>query len=149
MSVKVILSRKNEFLNRLRPYKVLIDGVQAGKITNGKVEEFEVSVVNQTVECKVDWCYSNKYTIDAQDGDTVYLRVKSGMKGFWFIYPLFIIYLILSFAMPNLRERLGENITWIRLVTVGIPMLYFIYYLTIGRRNYLSLEKDSTNVFAS
>ncbi len=85
-------------------------------ISNGQVEELEVSIVNETIECKVDWCYPSKYAIGAKDWHMIYLRVKSGMKGFWFIYPLIFIYLIFSFAMPGLQERLWVNLLLIRLV---------------------------------
>ena len=136
-------------MNRLRPYKVLVDGVQIGKIANGKMEEFDVSFMNQAIERKVDWCFSNKYLIEGKEGDTICLRVKTGMTGFWIIYPLLIIFFIIPFVFHNFRETTGENIIWIRLVCLGIPMLYFIYYLTIGRRKYLLPEKDSTHVFAS
>jgi hypothetical protein len=148
MPTKLVLNRKSEWLNRARPYKVIIDGEQVGKISSGKVEEFELSQINQTVECKVDWCYSNKYELTAADGDTVYLQVKSGMKAFWIIYVLLLGYIIVSFIAPGFINSLGNVGMVIRAIVLGIPFFYLAYYLTLGRRNYLSLEKDPTNVFA-
>ena len=149
MALKIVLTRKNEWMNRLRPYKILVDGELAGKIENGKVAEFEVATVAHAVECKVDWCYSNKYEFKATDGDTVYLQVKSGMKGFWIVYVILITMIVLNLAVHNQRQLLGETAYHLRMLLFLVPVLYFIYYLTIGRHKYLLLEKDRTNVFAT
>lgn len=148
MSVKLVLSRKSEWMNRLRPYKVLIDGQQIGTIGNGKVEEFEIPAISHSIECKVDWCFSNRYELQANDGEMVYLQVKSGMKAFWLLYVVLIIFLVSSFLMPQVWKDLGEKGEWIRRAIVLIPIVYMGYYLTIGRRQYLKLEKDTSNVFA-
>ncbi len=149
MATKLVLSRKSEWLNRARPFKILIDGELVGTITSGKVEEFELSQINQTIECKVDWCYSNKYEFSAADGDIVYLQVKSGMKAFWVVYVLLLGYIAISFIVPGFISTLGDVGIAIRLIVLGIPLFYLVYSLTIGRRNYLSLEKYSTNVPAN
>lgn len=149
MAIKIVLTRKNEWMNRLRPYKILVDGELVGKIENGKVEELEVATVAHAIECKVDWCYSNKYELKTTDGDTIYLRVKSGMKGFWIVYVVLFTMIIVNLAIPNQRQLLGETGYRLRMLFFLVPILYYIYYLTMGRRKYLLLEKDSTNVFAS
>jgi hypothetical protein len=147
--MKLVLSRKNEWINRMRPFKVLIDGEEVGKIENGKVEEYELSQINQTVECKINWCYSNKYQITAADGEVIYLQVKNGMKGFWVLYALLFVFIIFNFISPNPREAFNGYGVWIRVAVPLIVFIYFFYYLTIGRRKYLSLEKDKNNVFAN
>lgn len=149
MSVKLVLSRKSAWLNRARPFKVLVDGEPVGKIGNGKVEEFELSQINQTVECKVDWCYSNKYEITSAEGDIIYLQVKNGMKGFWILYAIIMITFLTNLIAPRFFASMGAAGSWIKMAVFGSVLLYFIYYLTIGRRKYLSLEKDKDNVFAS
>ena len=40
---KIIITRSAEWMNRLRPYTILIDGVQAGFVKNGSSEEFTIS----------------------------------------------------------------------------------------------------------
>jgi hypothetical protein len=59
------------------------------------------------------------------------------------------VFLIFTFITPTISQSFGGYGTWIRIIVPVIVFIYFFYYLTIGRRKYLSLEKDKTNVFVN
>jgi len=149
MLAKIILSRKNEFMNRTRAYKVLIDGEVYGKISNGKTEEYDLVGGSHTIECKIDWCSSEVYQIEAGEDDTIYLQVKSGMKYFIPLYIIFLLWLVSGIFIRNKREILGAAHPYIQWVVLGIPFLYMVYYFTIARNRYLIIDKDKNSVFAS
>jgi hypothetical protein len=80
---RIILERKSQYLNRLKSYRVLINGKeQEKKISNGSSEEFETTDGTNVITCKVNWCSSNDFSFDVKPGETVYLKVASGMKYF-------------------------------------------------------------------
>ncbi|WP_315816908.1 hypothetical protein [Paraflavitalea speifideaquila] len=55
---KIILTRKGEWLNRARSYKVLIDEQKTGIIKNDGTEEYVVEPGKHSIRCTIDWCSS-------------------------------------------------------------------------------------------
>lgn len=144
---KVIVSRSLEWMNKLRAYKVVINGTEAGSLKNGASEEFAVQPGANSIQCKVDWCSSQPFTVDVKEGETVYLRVRSGMTLYW---PFFIAILAGVFLVFYYRGH-ADKPSWVTPVSfvLLIPgILYTLYYTTLGRKKYLLLGKDTKNVFA-
>ena len=144
---KIILSRPSQLMNRIRGYKVLINGQQVGVIKNGATEEYVVEPGNNSIECKLDWCGSRSLPVNLQAGETIYLKVSSGMKLYYFIILLLAGEVFLSFYYQGKPDKPS----WVNPVIIGslgIIIVYFLYYLTIGRKDYLIVEKDTKNVFA-
>ena len=145
---KIILSRPAEWMNRIRSYKVFINGQQVGVIRSGATEEYLVEPGNVSVECKISWCSSRTLTVPVGSGETAYLKVSNGMKLYYFIVLLLAGEVFLSFYYRNKPDKPS----WVDPVTTGLIIVvigYLLYYLTIGRKKYLLLEKDTKNVFAS
>ena len=143
---RIILERKSELMNRLKGYRVIINGAeQDKKISNGSSEEYAATGGSTEVVCKVNWCSSNSFLVDVKPGETVYLKVASGMKYFWIMY---------AFLMFTLLGRVifkKQMTTELSIVMIGIAlavMCYFLFYITIGRKQYLKIVKDDNNIFA-
>lgn len=145
---KIILNRKGEWVNRARVFKVYIDGTEVGRIRNGSAEEFTVSPGEHVVECKVDWCSSQTFTVQLQQDEKAYLKVQNGMK----YYLLLFIPLVGSLLMNILWRQSGTvKPGWmfpLQLLLIVPALCYIGYYLTLGRKHYLLLEADKHNVFA-
>lgn len=144
---KVILSRPTQWMNRLRGYRIFINGEKIATIKNGASEDILVKPGTNSIECKLDWCGSRPFVIDIKEGETVYLRVRSGMKLFW----LFYIALIVGVIMNVFYRRNPDRPQWVFPVTLILilpALLYLLYYTTIGRKDYLVVEKDTKNIFA-
>ncbi len=144
---RIILERKSQFLNRLKGYKVMINGLEQGVIRNGKTEEYEMPAGPNEITCRVNWCRSNSFMVDVKAGEAVYLKVGSGMKYFWPVYILVLIVLLLRFARFTFTAY-QQEVHIASLVILGLACLYYLYYLTIGRNNYLCIGPDTKNVFA-
>ena len=114
---------------------------------NGATEEYRVNSGSSTVECKIDWCGSKSFTVDLQKDETAYLKVRSGMK----FYFLFVMLLAVGvFLIFFYRSNPGKP-SWVSPASLFLIIpaaLYSLYYLTIGRKDYLVVEKDTKNVFA-
>ena len=144
---KIILSRSSQWMNRFRSYQVLINGKQVGLIKNGGSEEFTVDAGNTSVECKLAWYGSRPFSMTLKDGETAYLRVKSGMK--WYL-PLVLIMAVgvgLIFYYRGNPDK-PAWVSTVSLVCIIPALLYSLYYLFFGRKDYLVLEKDTNNIFA-
>jgi hypothetical protein len=144
---KIILSRPSQWMNRIRGYKVLINGQQIGVIKNGATEEYTIEPGANTIECKLDWCASRTVPLTIQPGETVYMKVSSGMKLYYYMVLLLAGEIGLNFYYRSNRDKPS----WFQPVTIGliaIVLAYLLYYLTIGRKDYLIVEKDTKNVFA-
>lgn len=143
---RVILERKSEWMNRLKGYKVEINGTaQEKKIMNGNSEEYEVPGGTNTITCKVNWCGSNTYSFDVKPGETVYLKVATGMKYFWIAYAVLMLSL---FGRIFLKELHNPQVNIAFIVISIFVLLYFLFYLTVGRNKSLEIKEDKDNIFA-
>ena len=143
---RIILERKNQWMNRLKGYKVEINGAeQDKKITNGSSEEYEAPGGTNVVVCKVNWCSSNSLSFDIKSGETVYLKVASGIKYFWVVYGFLMLALL---GRTLFKRQMTPQLNVVMVSVSIVVMLYFLYYLTIGRKQYLKIEKDTNNIFA-
>ena len=144
---KIILERESQFMNRLKSYKVFINDTQQNTIGNGKTEEYQVPAGQNKIVCKVNWCSSNELAISVNPGEKVFLKVSSGVRFFWPVYTILMI-AILTRVFINRKQEMGGMINIISLFIISLSALYYLYYITIGRKSYLDLEVDVNNIFS-
>ncbi|HSU26781.1 MAG TPA: hypothetical protein VLJ68_00245 [Chitinophagaceae bacterium] len=145
---KIIVRRKGEWMNRLKSYKVSIDGNIAGSVSNGNAEEFAVEPGLHKIRCKVNWCGSEELSIDLREGEKAYLEVKSGMK-YYYVLAIPVLAVILYKLYLKIAGIKAPDYIYYAILVLAIPVFaYLIYYLTAGRNKYLSLGKDSGGLFA-
>jgi len=147
MSAKIIISRKSEWLNRMRPYKVMVDETEAGIVKNDSSEEFIVADGVHQVYLKCGFYRSETITLNVSEQNKTYLLVKSSMKYFWPLYILLIAGILINLFF---RESKVNGPAWlpvVQSVLVAPCLLYFLYYLTLGRKKYLELSVDKDNIF--
>lgn len=145
---KIILNRKSEWMNRARGYKVLIDGEEKGAIKHGSADEYIVPAGSHTLECKVNWMKSNTYAVSVNDSDIKYLKVRIGMKYYTPVYVLLLIFVFIPFIANKAAMPISPGFEAVRVGLMVLIILYFVYYLTLGRHKYLVIEDDKDSVFA-
>jgi hypothetical protein len=145
---KIIITRKSEWLNRLRGYRVFIDGNESGKVGNGSSEEFVTDAGLHKVQCKVSWYGSREFEVETKPGEISYLLVKSGMKYFWIFYILLIGGLGFNLFYRFTHIKRPDYAQNVELALVLPAILYLLYYLSFARKDYLVLSKDTKNIFA-
>ncbi len=128
------LKRTNEYNNRMRDYKIFIDGQQVGTIANGETKDFPTTVGQHTVTAKIDWCSSPELLIELKENQTSNLKV-GGFKYGKILMPVGLGLIVLHFILSKFADF---DYT---IFLVAPLFLLMVYYLTIGRKKYLTLEE--------
>lgn len=64
----IIIKRdKKGYADKLRAYKVLLDGAEIGDIRQGESKDFSAHDGKHTLQLKIDWCSSAPVTFDLAD----------------------------------------------------------------------------------
>lgn len=134
-------------MNRARGIKVFIDGIEVGKITNGGTEEYLVKPGVHTMQCKVDWCSSPETDFAVNSDESKFMEVRSGMQYFGIGYILILVSLASELLFKLAHIPRPEYLASIRVAIVIPVILYLVYYLSMGRKNYLKLQEDKNNIF--
>jgi len=127
------IKRTNDYVNMLRDYHLFIDGQKIGTIGNDQIKEFDIPIGQHSLIAKIDWCSSPDFSFETNGKDSKILLL-GGIRNWRWIMPLSSIFVLLSLLLKNVSY-------YISTVLVLIPFLYFLYYLTIGRKNYLTIKE--------
>ena len=132
------IERTNEILNRARNYKIFIDGQQVGTIASGETKDFSTTVGKHIINAKIDWCSSPEISIDVKENQTKILKVRGFKNGQW-LMPIGLGLFVLHFILSKFTDFKYT-------IILGAPIfLLLVYYLTIGRKKYLSLDIINEN----
>jgi hypothetical protein len=74
------LKRDSGFTDRLRAYKVILNGNAIGEIKNGEEREFNVASGRHQLYLKIDWCRSNIIDFETH-GNLVEFECGSNLRG--------------------------------------------------------------------
>jgi len=72
------LERVSKYADRLRAYRLLIDGDEVVRIKNGPIASYSVQPGRHDVSLKIDWCSSPAVKVDVVSGETV--RLAAGPR---------------------------------------------------------------------
>jgi len=133
----IILNRTSEYVNRLRNFGVYIDGKKVGTIANGDRKEFNVSPGQHSIVTKIDWCSSKTITFDLTDDEIKELKV-GGFKNAKWLMPTTFIVIVLSYIA---NWKYGFEYLFYLVVPA---FLLLVYYLTVGRKRYLTLTETKS-----
>jgi hypothetical protein len=134
--VKIKIQRTNDYINAVRNYRLFIDGQKVGTISNGQRKEFEIPPGRHSLVAKIDWCSSPELTIEINENDSKTFIVSSLKYWKWFL-PLVLIICTVTLILPH------APYSYYKLFLILPIFLFFIYYLTFGRKKYLMLQEKS------
>src|SRR5690606_11226385 len=128
------IQRTNEYKNRFRAVKILIDGKQIDTIANGETKEFTTAEGQHKIQAKIDWCSSPDILVILNDNEVKNLQIGSSTKNDWVTtLPFVLLIIVLHFI---LSKFFNFHYTGLLLIPTFLIM---IYQLSIGRNNYLTL----------
>ncbi|MFT4412219.1 hypothetical protein ACLM5H_00030 [Fredinandcohnia humi] len=81
----LLFERENQFVNKTRKYKILLDDEVVSEIKNGERKEVDVQPGTYTVKLKIDWCESKEISIKVSEGDVLHFQCGSRLKG-WKVF---------------------------------------------------------------
>ncbi|MFZ1703687.1 MAG: hypothetical protein WAT79_05040 [Saprospiraceae bacterium] len=133
---KINIQRTTGIMNKMRDFKILVDGTQVSTISSGETNEFDISPGRHRILCKVDWCTSPEIYLDFEEQDTKYLKISNYKHENWLTpYSFFIIAIHLILSRVFKFEFL---------IFLLVPsFIIFVYYVTIGHKKYLRLTEVS------
>lgn len=85
------IKRDSGYADRLRAYKIVLDGDVVGEIKNGQELELNVTPCKHQLYLKIDWCRGNTIEFESE-GATVEFECGSSLRG-WRVL-LVMIYVI-------------------------------------------------------
>jgi len=97
------LKRTSEYNNRMRDYKIFIDGQQVGRIANGETKDFPATQGQHTVTAKIDWCSSPEILVDINENQTKNLKV-GGFRYGQILVSFGLGLIILHFILSNFAD---------------------------------------------
>lgn len=122
------IQRIGEYNSMLRNYQIYIDGEMVGLIANGETKDFITTPGQHTLVAKVDWCSSPEIEVNVQENETRPFKIQ-GFKLFPYIGGIIALHFIVRYFF---------NLNYLILLVIPV-LLVFAYYLTLGRKQYLSL----------
>src|SRR5690554_4214 len=135
------IKRTNEYKNRFRAVKILIDGKQIDTIANSETKEFTTAKGQHTIQAKIDWCSSPDILVILNNNGVKNLQIGSSTKNDWLTtFPFILLIIVLHFI---LSKFFNFHYTGFLLMPTFLMM---IYQLSIGRKNYLTLNEDNYGI---
>ena len=86
----LIVHRDEGWTDKLRKYKILLDGVEIGRLGEGEKLTHQVSEGLHVIRAKIDWCGSLPLSFDADTEDVV-VTVKSALRGWRILLAIFYV----------------------------------------------------------
>ncbi len=131
---KIIIQRTNEVNNRFRNYNIYIDDKFMGKIANGQSVEFEMTDETHMVEARIDWCSSPTIIVSKKGREAKTIQV-GGFKYAKWLMPV-------TLGIIGLHALFSNFFNFDYFMFLILPaFLFIIYYLTIGRKKYLTIKE--------
>ncbi|APG65018.1 hypothetical protein LPB136_06450 [Tenacibaculum todarodis] len=135
---KIIIERSSEWNNKAREIGIYIDREKAGTINDGETQEYEVENGKHEIFAKIDWCRSQKIELNTIEGKPTVLKLTGFKYGAW-ILPIctgiMSFYFLGKYALKiDLNFLIGFAL---------IGFLYPLYYITLGKNNYLTLKNKN------
>jgi hypothetical protein len=90
--MEVLIIRPSQFADRVRAYKLEIDGKPAGVIKAGQEITLNIPENAQQLLAKIDWCTSNKFDLTGiRDNEKLEIKNAMALK---LLIPFYIFYAI-------------------------------------------------------
>ena len=71
------LHRSSTYIDAVRPYRILANGSEIGKVVRGSTLEVSVPAGQTIVEAKIDWCSSRPLNLDARPNAAIDIDVSN------------------------------------------------------------------------
>lgn len=131
---KLIIKRRSEWINKMRNIELHLDGKQIGKIADGEVKIFDLAPGSYSLRAKIDWCSSQVQNVTIGDEGSQTIELCAYKKN-GYIFAAIVIFGVFVLISPFYNV----NYPVLIMCTLLPSLLFLIYYLTFGRKEYLQL----------
>ena len=130
---RIVIVRSNEHINRFWGIDLYLNGEKLGDICNDETMEFEIPEGNHSLVAKIDWCGSPELNFEVGKNDIQTFNV-SGFKHNKMVLPAAATLVVLHYMLTHFFD------TQLSVFFVLPLLLLLIFYVSIGRNQYLTLE---------
>lgn len=88
---QITVSRTTSYADRLRAYKVKVDGMVVGSVRARKSVTVPVSPGRHSLVLRIDWCGSEQIDFEIQPGEHVFFDCGSSLAGWRLLLAVFYI----------------------------------------------------------
>lgn len=85
------ISRDKTYRDKLRSYKIMIDGNCYEEIKCGEIKNINLDPGNHTIYLKIDWCRSNKIDFTILENETVEFECGNPISKWRILSPIIYI----------------------------------------------------------
>jgi hypothetical protein len=90
---EITLRRKTSYLDRLRSYKVKLDGGVIGSVRANQSMTLPISPGRHSIVLRIDWCGSKQVDFEIHQGEHVFFECGSNLAGWRILLtPFYIIF---------------------------------------------------------
>lgn len=91
--------------DKIRNYKIIIDGRNYGIIGSGKTKEIDIAPGNHEIFLKIDWCRSNKIDFNISRNQTIEFECGNSITGWKLIFVcIYITFLKNRYLWINILD---------------------------------------------
>lgn len=139
---KLILKRSSELNNRMRPYKLYLNGEQFDVIRNGEIKEIPIREGRYELKARIGWCWSEPVVFDAKEQRASIFQI-SGIRYANYITIIIAVLLIGSLILDDLADKgqVAQEIVHGTSYMIVPFLCYYLYKLTFDRNNFLRIER--------
>lgn len=85
------LNRTRAYADKMRAYKVVVDGDVIGEIRNGESMGFDVAPGSHNLVLTIDWCRSREVPFEASSGVDVAFDLSPRARGWAVLLSLYVV----------------------------------------------------------
>jgi len=137
---KLRITRKSEYFNWTRDYRIYLNGQKIGTIGSGETKEFDIPEGENILKAKIDWCGSQNFQISLNKDEIKNVLITGFAHGSILMILMSPVILLPILFREFIKNHLFLNISF---TTISIFVLLILtYYLTIGRNKYLEIKEN-------
>lgn len=91
MSAKITINRDSCWADRLRTYRVCLNDLKIGRISDGETKSFEIEAGDHELRLKISWCSSNAVEFSIAENQNLSFDCGSSLRGPNLYFAIFFI----------------------------------------------------------
>lgn len=135
---KILIKRNSEWANRTRPIQLFINGKEFMEIKHQQLVSIDLPAGEYRLSAKLGWGRSRTLFLNIEKEETRRIEIKGFLLSEYFL-PLAVISFTLYLGNLILFNKNSLVMGFIIMLLFG----YWLYFTTIGRRDYIRLIERS------
>jgi len=125
----LILTRPRQYADRLRRYRIIVDGGEVGRLKSGEELRIGLSQGKHRIVARIDWARSNELSVEIRAGEAIEIEVGSNARRWLLIAAIY-------FTLIGFRQYLylRHRVTGFPVTLVGGAATVTVDAQVISRR---------------